>query len=595
MSCWGDIPVEILGIIFKYLELKAIRQHTSINGAAYQSQRMLQCQLVCKNWDTLAQINIYKQVTLKSTQQLEKFTYTLVHSNKGSLVKYIKFRFTDKKEILNPLFRRVARFCTDLRMLELEHDDEFIWDTIKKEREKGHFLKLEVIPFINDQATRNMVRRYNLAAYSLRHSLRELIVYELEYPLRLENKIVVPHFLKVEFIHFQFGDCSDLYTIDFRVKECPSIKSIDVICKGSLLRENSLADIRKHTVYVLSHIKRLRLGIAPFGDNMYTYIMQTFPNLESIFLDFKPDPYSILHLITKPAATDIAIQFLRFLIQTPLYSIRYFPLKSIDDVLIGFDDDKNIIKNLHIAYVQGDPIEALPYISLSTYSKVVKTIKLQVCYVRNTPYFLPRLGLVERSGTNLQHIKIDMGVKYRFEETMLKKLSNVTSFSDILSQCPNLREIEICNTPLYSFTSKAQYANKLLSCDYIYLFEALIYPSFLAMLSSHVSYIAKFTVASCTFIGNSDNNIDMPDTTFDHIVINGFSWVRSVYLKLERTGSNSSVTCYTGSGNCYQRCAVSMYEEQFFRNKQNASLFIRCKDVRTVSLNDILYDFKIIV
>lgn len=250
-------------------------------------------------------------------------------------------------------------------------------------------------------------------------------------------------------------------------------------------------------------------------------------------------------------------------------------------------DTQNIVKNLHIIFKQVNKTNLL---SLSTYTKLVKTLTLQVSYTRENPYyFLPRLGLFERSKHNLQRLKIDMCLKYGCEETISRTLSNVTSFSDILRQCPNLHEIEIVNTPLYSFTSEAQYPSKLLSCNYVYLFEVLIYPSFLAMFSSHVSYIAEFTVSSCAFIGDLDNNIDMLDTTFDHIFFYDFATVRSVYLKLERTGSDS-ITRYVDWENHYGRYT---FAQRLSHGTRYMPVFIRCKAVRTVTIKDTVNNFTI--
>lgn len=91
-----------------------------------------------------------------------------------------------------------------------------------------------------------------------------------------------------------------LYTVDVRVKDCPSIQSVDVLRKGSTIRRIILADIRKRTIYALPHVKQLPLSVVPFEDHVCTYIMQTFPNFESIFLDFRPVSRSLFHWLIRP-------------------------------------------------------------------------------------------------------------------------------------------------------------------------------------------------------------------------------------------------------------------------------------------------------
>ncbi|KAI9251258.1 hypothetical protein EDC94DRAFT_663299 [Helicostylum pulchrum] len=191
-----------------------------------------------------------------------------------------------------------------------------------------------------------------------------------------------------------------------------SMTVIDVLC-GNYRNVTYHTPIQISTnAHVLPQIKRLEvLGLC--DDNICSYVVQVFPNLELINLS----AMVIRNAITGSLlSTEVAIQFLKYVLRIPTFTVNYIRVKNLERVLMEFYDQKRMIKKLCIQFRQVDEIRSSSEVSVKTYGK--GEIHMCISYGKeSTKIILSRIGIIEKNGDNFKCNNIDMG--FDFDEIRL--------------------------------------------------------------------------------------------------------------------------------------------------------------------------------
>ncbi|GAA5817206.1 hypothetical protein MFLAVUS_010749 [Mucor flavus] len=586
---WNNLPTDILRIVFYHLEKQVMVSTFPMKFIGIPSRNLLQCQLTCKNWSSLAQSRFYKCVILKKSRQLnllidlDDYTKDLVHHIMFDYITHDVNAYT----IINS-FRKIAFYFTEINSIytNFSYQNE-IWQAVKSERSEGRFAKLHVIPF-KPTANYNDIVQYNDVAWDLRDNLRELEVYDVN-PVPAKNTERLSHFTSVDAVYFKLRDFNNVYTVDQQIKKNGSVRSVDVVCVGFTNDTYHTPVTLDRDVHILPYIKQLDVRRFLYDCNIYSYVMQVFPNLDKISLTTRkiPDTRTVQSL-----STDAAIQFMKYLLRISLLYVTYIPFEDLETVLMEFYDHKRIIKNLDIQYTQNNvTARHSSYLSMWTYIK--DRLNIEVRYGKEGPRFiLPRLGMIEKNGKNFQRIKMDMG----FDVDALKTFVSLGDQSDgrlsnFLSTCPNLKNIYIARTLLRTFGTGLE-EQKMPFLQEVELNTLLVYGSFLFDISSHLPSIDNFTINNCRFDDETEDNnitINMPDTDFANIIYSASIYIRSLYLKLT-TVENNTTRWFVGNKGCYNTCTENKYQNSL-RDKNILSLFIQCKQVAYIRFR--IYGFNL--
>ncbi|KAG2229261.1 hypothetical protein INT48_002839 [Thamnidium elegans] len=556
------------------------------------SRSLLECQLTCKKWSSLAQSRFYKCVILKKSRQLNLLIDLDAHT-KG-LVHHIMFDYTTRDvntfTIITSL-RKIALYFTEINSIytNFSFQDE-VWQAVKIQRSEGRFAKLHVIPF-KPAAKYDDIVQYNDMAWNLQDTLRELEVYDAN-PVPAQNTERLSHFTNVDTVYFKLRDFNNVYTVDQQIKKARSVRSVDVVCVGFTNDTYHTPVTLNRNAQVLSYIKQLDVRRFLYDRNIYSYVMQVFPNLNKISLTPRKIPEA---RDVQPLSTDVAIQFTKYLLRISLLYVTYIPFEDLEQVLMEFYDNKRIIKDLDIQYTHdSEKIRYSSYLSIWTYIK--DKINIEVNYGKESPRFiLPRIGMIEQNGDDFQHIKMDMG--FDVDVDVLEILANQGDqdddlLSNFLSKCPNLKTIYIARTLLRTFGTGLE-EKKIPFLQEMELNTLLVYDSFLFDMSSHLNFIDKFAINTCRLSDETKDNvsINMPDTKFTSITYSDSIHINSLYLKLSTVEDNTT-RWFVGNRGDYDTCTENEYQNSL-RDKDILSLFIQCKQVDCVSFS--IYGFNLVI
>lgn len=580
MTYWNRLPNDILEIIFQYLEQKTYTLVYPTKVIKVQPKDVFQCQLTCKNWSSSARAEIYKRVILKSTQQLESFIYTLQNSGVGPLVKHIFFlpEATETATRETPLIyiQNIATFCTFLKTLDMDSNDlQGVWKLIREERTKGNFTRLQVIPSVKDQTEKDVLE-YHDAAFSLRQTLRELVISTENMSLDESKSCNFPN---IDTVFFKFGDSIDARFINKNMKEFPLATGIEIDVENRELSQ-VLVDT-EFPIHVFPQVKKLYIREHYHSTGLYTFIMKAFPNLqEMVMVDTAIDSSQLT------MSTNEAIRFLEYMLCIPEITVGYIPVENQYDVLLGFRDMNRSVDKLKLHYLNESSMSDSPLLTLKTFPQVKELLQIEVVYQFGIPPLLPRIGLIEQSGKNLIFLELDMDIHFDNTASEILNWNQDVTFSSILRQCPNLSGISILHTVLNTFGTDIQFENRMVISSHLSFTNSLFHTSFLPDLSFWVAHISELILNNCQFIGEaprgSIRQIDMPNTAFYAITYEDLAVKEEVYLKLTKTISNT-VSWYRIQGEITFTCAEQEYENSL-QNQDTLSLIIQCKDIFSIEV-----------
>ncbi|GAA5805930.1 hypothetical protein HPULCUR_011456 [Helicostylum pulchrum] len=589
---WNNLPTDVLRIVFYHLEKQVMVSTFPMKFIGVPSRSLLQCQLTCKNWSSLAQSRFYKCVILKKSRQLnllvnlDGYTKDLVHHIMFNYITHDVNAYT-----IITSFHTIALHFKEINNLytNFSYQDE-IWKAVKRERSEGRFAKLHVIPF-KPTASYNDIVEYNDTAWDLRDNLRKLEVYDVN-PVPTQNTERLSHFASVDAVYFKLRDFNNVYTVDQQIKKAGSVRSVDVVCVGFTHDTYHMPVVTTldRNVHVLPYIKQLDVRRFLYDCNIYSYVMQVFPNLDKISLTTRKIPDA---RIVPSLSTDVAIRFLKYLLRIPLLYVTYIPFDDLEQVLMEFYDHERTINQLDIQYTQNNGTRRVSaHLSMWTYIK--DKINIEVNYGQESPRFiLPRIGMLEQNGKDFQHIKMDMG--YSIDDIKLFAHQGDQSndrLSNFFSKCPNLKTIYIACTLLHTYGTDLE-ERKIPFLQEVELNALLVYSSFLLDMSCHLPFIDKFSINNCRFDGETEDNvsINMPYTKFTSIIYIDSIYISCLYLKLSTVGNNTT-RWFVGNKSCYNTCTENEYQNSL-RDKNILSLFIQCKQVDCIRFS--IFGFNLVI
>ncbi|GAA5800968.1 hypothetical protein HPULCUR_006408 [Helicostylum pulchrum] len=588
MVDWYSLPNDILLVIFRYLEEDEKVFFFPERYLAIQSRKLRQCQLTCKTWYRLLQNKNFRYIILRNQRQIKGFVSNVLDKGFGPLVKHIVLDFEyDTKETTSLLlyFSNIFGACTGLKRIYIDPAIiNLIWNEPSFDATQTHNSNLELVPSLKHRYPKNN-HMYHTAACLLHSTLRELLFY-IDNSSVIE-KVGLEYFTRLRSLYIKFSNSKDVFTVGKIVKNCSSVMSIELLYEGSHTNQEAVWTTDVCTpIYISPYIKQLLVKYILYDTRVYSYLMQTFPCLVDISLRFKPITDEQVPMLVQ-APTDVIIKFIRYLINIPTVYVPYIPILDLGDFLVKICDNSGTIKYLSLRYKQINEMGCPSYIAISSSLKEKEKMNVGIYYKQDEPVILPRIGLIKQSGNNLKYLKVDMGMNVISMKSIVTDLINDATFSDILTQCPNLQTIYIRCALLYNFGTSLQHQKKLVFNGNVGLYRSLINYSFLSSLSFNISYISTFTMESCQFIeDNYDNTniaMDMPDTKFVNIIYSDYVRTGQVYLKLVKT-ADSSTFWFVGNKDYYEKCNEREYEISR-KSKHSLSLFIRCKDVTTIDIN----------
>lgn len=589
MVDWYTLPNNILLAIFRHLEEDEKVFSFPERYLAIQSRYLRQCQLTCKTWYILLQDKNFRYIVLRNQRQIKSFVRNVLEKGFGPLVRHIVLdlpNYPKSVTDLLPCFSDIFVACPGLKRIYIDPSIiNLIWNQPSRNVIRTHCSDLEIVLslkhryHIHDEV-------YHTAACLVHSTLRELLFY-IDNSKMIEE-IGLKRFKRLHSLYIKFSRSKDVFTVGKIVKNCSSVKSIELLYEGFHTNQEAVWTTDVCTpIYISPYIKQLFIKYILYDTRIYSYLMQTFPCLVDISLRFKPVTDKQVPMLVQ-APTDMIVTFIRYLINIPTVYVPYIPILDLGDFLIKISDKSGTIKYLSLRYKQINGMGCPSYTAISSNMKEKeKTMNVVINYKQDEPVILPRIGLIKQSGNNLKYLKVDMGMNAISMKSIVTDLINDATFSDILTQCPNLQTIYIRCALLYNFGTRLQHQKKLVFNGNVGFYRTLISYSFISSLSFNISYISTFTMEYCRFIeDNYDNTniaIDMPDTKFVNIIYGDYVRTSQVYLKLVKT-VDSSTFWFVGNKDYYEKCNEHEYEISR-KNKHSLSFFVRCKDVKTIDIN----------
>ncbi|KAI9365029.1 hypothetical protein BD770DRAFT_377606 [Pilaira anomala] len=529
MSKWNELPAEVLITIFKHLD---------------PSDNFIQYQLTCKSWRLPAQKIGVKYVQLKGPDQLEKFIKLLADTSLGPTIEKINFRFNPKQS--EPL-QKIANLCPNLTELgTTAFLPEILFDVLKKERARGNFSKLaSLCPDIDACST----QEYALACLSIRDTLKELTITEEildEAPPYRKNLSFFPNLEMVEYV---CKESNNLYEIDQYLKGCSDkLRSVVVYLPDYPVPE--WEPNTEHDILSYPNIKKLSVLNFVGTSKIFAYLMEVFPNLDEF--DMKYD-FSINNRFEDDPIFDkmgivACANFLQHVTQMSLFNVSYIPIKDPLAVIKKLHDTSGNIKNLKIniqecfnGYKPNMRVQNIQRKRVMNLLPITISANETIFTLSGNPKNpFASIGFIEKSGKGLESLELDMsGYSKCNANSLIRNTSNRDyHLSNILKNCPSLKDLHINSTVLCKFGSRSPPRQKYQFSKSLEFSYSLFDPTFLSSLSLHISYIHAFKVCSCEIADNKNPailTIDMPYTRFDSIEYTGSTipFGGKTFLKVE--------------------------------------------------------------
>lgn len=242
----------------------------------------------------------------------------------------------------------IARHCSNLKCLYTKIDIATgIWKVLERERAQGLFTKLQVMPLLDRHSNSiQSIEKYNTAAFQLRQSLREVMIYDMYVGLLAENRLSV--FPNVETVRFGFTKYIGMYTIDQQMKN-HLIREVEIYYPGNIIPDdrNYIAD-----VFVSSRTKRLCVKSTQYTQRFYRYIMQVFPDFQDIVLThtgYRNDNDSLIPLVEESA------ELFDYLMKRRCVEAQFYFSGTRNDFMVQIYDKNNKVRHLCLKYKSGEP------------------------------------------------------------------------------------------------------------------------------------------------------------------------------------------------------------------------------------------------
>ncbi|KAI9359897.1 hypothetical protein BD770DRAFT_385735 [Pilaira anomala] len=621
MASWNQLPTEILQVIFKHLEEKKSIPSVPRRHLYIASKDLAQCQLTCKNWTRLAQSNLYTSLELANLLQLRSFVDTLITQNQllGLSIENISFIFRRDESYdidIFDLISKIVCFCPDLKGLYTNFATCIgLWNCIQTQKSKGFFPNLEFMT--RPQHAYHQIPEYNIAAYSIKETLRELTIYCSQLELIEPGEKKLEHFINLNTLYFILHQTSNVYTIHQQIQRCSSVKWVDIAYKTFAQGENQIIptlDESSHIHDICPNVRKFCIRGIVFDKQLPEYMMKIFPNLDTVDLNFKLLRNPDSPLLDKLSTND-ALRFLSFLLKMKSVNVSYIPIEDVDDVMIHLqgihNNSSSIHQHLDITYTYDRRIKGPTYLKLST---TEINLNLQVIHNSKRQIIFPQMGLIMGTYSRLiqlKSIRMNMGMQPEMMKAGAYISNNEANLYHIFHRYPHLESLHILNTPLDTFGTTTTAATRLklqkrFALRNLTLERSLIGPDLLESLSFHTYRIATLTIRdSMLFFMDDDEDfpytvcIHMPDTEFNRIDFYESRRRRcdqfQVGLNLKKIRDDSTTSCwFLGNDGKFETCTEEVYNE-LQRTHSLISFVIQCADISAIHLylnkNQLILEF----
>jgi hypothetical protein len=396
MSSWDKLPAEII--------IKIVKELVSYKD-------IIQFQLTCKGWASLAQRRLYFCIRLTTEYQLNAFIKNIiVNPVLGLLVErldissafslstsYLNNSHTSQYYSVN--YRRPSMFnkqCSDFRyyfttltvycphikqILEPGQFEEEIWQLLIEALQEGKWRQLHLIepptPY-----TRRLVY-YASAVWEIRDRSTELeisdelcqIVAWLEKDTEsshsvAENTLAFPRLQNFALI--KRNNYMHAFGFNNYIDNCVSLKKVTMylLCHHShQVGDTAIREVRMlgdiFSIKQQHAIKKLDVVLGFFHEDLFMYIMHKFPSLSELKLTvYNPKEHS-----TSPS-NEFCHKFLEYISKIQFINIDYFKIRNVCELLpIKFKDGIKLYKRkalFVITYSNLYGVGDLPFLSIKS-------------------------------------------------------------------------------------------------------------------------------------------------------------------------------------------------------------------------------------
>jgi hypothetical protein len=586
MTVWNDLPIEILDLIFS----------TTKNDRCNAPFTLRQCQLVCKDWNALAQKHLYQDIFLKHAYQLDYLLETL-NSSSLDLGKFLKRLHVDPFDSAvvpdMTMIHQLLLKCPNVESLDTPPDvSSNIFKVVQIAYEGGACKHLQAIPELRIQKPR-AIQLYYDTAYCLRSNLRKLT---LDENADVTSNITpdsllqsLNEFPNLRFLTLSIKCTETFYHIGQYIEGCPHFAKLQLSWPSSI--DTNTLDVSS-TIPCLT-VKDLILDRILVTKKLLEYIMYAFPNLNTFIMDAVQDSNS-----TAKISKGLWVQFLVYLDKFKRH-IRVDHLYIIDmvNVLTDYFDTIKSNNTLRILYTADSSTR--PYMNVHRDSMISRDPSCIITAVfRETHYKdqpSPHMKLIQRTGRFLKSLAVDGR-----DASVHWGYSKLFSVDYIFQRCPFLVELELSNLAITNHDLTQQNNAPI---KYIKLKNCLgsheLFPRLSAQLRS-LSDLYLSGYSHLETIGSSLKNnsyiVEMPDTSFDNLTWKELSPYGSVYstmyLKLVTPAESHHYIGYTDTNTGFTESSDISFLKAW-NNPNVFSLCIQCKSVKTlkVKYQEYLWEF----
>ncbi|KAI9340951.1 hypothetical protein BD770DRAFT_431267 [Pilaira anomala] len=518
----------------------------------------------------------YRNVVLSTMQHVRAFESILRQGNNilGPWVHHIVYNLPDNITIPFPYLIRINSLCTNLKSFRstnyTNNAIQIQWSNIKQKVDAGPLSSLSAITLLKNVGIKYInTGDYNASSAVVLQQSPNLpqssIIFDI-HSLRVataaaDSLDLNPVFQNALEVYLVLDKNSTLLDkIGHKLNAFPSI--------GTMVIANYHSDHFEYEASIASteqilepvpclHIRDLSLEMSEDNSDwwMYSSLMTIFTKLDNLSILYSKTP---THPSNPPPTTttdlrprlssDIAFEFLDYLMQIPDHYIECLYVEDLKTVLKGWRDLNFQFEILDLTYIwrkEEDDDEAT-CLSLWADGVIYKTC---IHYASTEgPCILPdELGLIDSPKSQI--IKFDMGFDPFLLESELNVVDNpMCDLSTILFNCRDVHTLHISHTAL-SILKPNLILKKFVTMKLrkLKIAHSLIDASFLSRLSDSVFHLDRLTIDKCKFVGGGSGNstyhhfIDMPTTNIKEIVF-GFNTtepVKEFFLKVEnlKTGN----------------------------------------------------------
>lgn len=591
-------------MILNFVEKDKVQTlHAADHYVYIPSLDLLQCQLICKKWTSIAQSIFYRDIYIRQPANIEKLSTTLIDSqnNLKSMVEMVHIHNNDKStedQQLATFFKEITSLCPNIKVIYTCQEPPYIfYASLMKQRKEGQLLKLEIMPVLEDynhysQMSLQKHFQYFKTALALKETLRNLVTCDWMMEKTFDNLANMKNFKNLQDWTFLIINPKRFFSMHKLIKHNLQVQSIHVkYCQYPSMVTDILT---LSNMEPLTNIRQFRGENWPLANDLVlNYLMDAFPNIENIKLSMEQLEPQMLTFGSKSVnvSTSTAIRFLKYLCNMSTFDASALYVENVGDVLTGFYDN---LGTLIVSYSWCRPErDSRASLRLCNNGASAKGDKNRVIVVVNwlaDKSNLPHMGLVERAGQSLISLNLNMDENLSKRRSRDKGAGSNGSYVDnIFQHCPNLRQLSLLKTFLITYNTDVPIKQGLQGGQ-IKLVQSFIGPDYLAHLSLRCPRLDLLWLSNTSFVYRNGSPMKQPSSITIAMASTRFREIRwcmderntsslatTFYLKVEKMAS-SEVLCLQGSTANLSESSEEEYKKSL-PNDSSLSIHLMCQAV----------------